>query len=65
MAKRFKPSFVRDRNVILADIAYAKTILKNKPDDESLKQNINELYDELSYTKPPLLEGIFKRIFKR
>lgn len=59
--KRFKPPFVRDRNVILDDIAYAKSILKRKPNDKQLKQIIKELNDELSYTKPSLIERIFKR----
>lgn len=59
--KRFKPPFIRDRQVILSDIAYAESLLKNKPNDEKLKQIIKELNDELSYTKPSLFERIFKR----
>ena len=58
--KRFKPPFVRDRKVILADIAYAESLLKNNPNDEKLKQAIKECEDELSYTKPSLFERIFK-----
>ena len=59
--KRFKPPFVRDRNVILDDIAYAEKLLKNNPNDEELKKTIKECEDELSYTKPSLIERIFKR----
>ena len=63
--KRFKPPFVRDRRVILADMAYAESLLKNNPNDEKLKKFIQECEDELSYTKPLLFERIFERIFKR
>ena len=59
--KRFKPPFVRDRRVILADIAYAESLLKNNPNDEKLKKSIQECKEELSYTKPYLFERIFKR----
>lgn len=59
--KQFKPPFIRDRKVILADIGYAEQLLKNNPDDEELKKFIRECEDELSYTKPSLFERIFKR----
>lgn len=59
--KRFKPPFVRDRRVILADIAYAESLLKDNPDNEKLKKSIQECEDELSYTKPSLFDRIFKR----
>lgn len=59
--KRFKPPFVRDGAVILDDIAYAESILKRNPNDKRLKQTLKELNDELSYTKPSLIERIFKR----
>lgn len=59
--KRFKPPFVRDRNVIIDDIEYAESILKRKPNDEELKRIVKDLNDELSYTKPSLIERIFKR----
>ena len=61
MTEKFKPPFVRDRNVILDDIAYAKSILKRKPNDEKLKRIVKDLNNELSYTKPSLFERIFKR----
>lgn len=59
--KRFKPLFVRDRTVILDDITYAENILKRNPNDKRLKQTLKELNDELNYTKPSLIERIFKR----
>lgn len=59
--KRFKPPFVRDRNVIIADIEYAESILKRNPNNKRLKQALKGLNDELSYTKPSLIERIFKR----
>lgn len=63
--KRFKPPFIRDRNVILEDIAYAEMLLKQgNPNDEKLKKMIKECEDELSYTKPSLIERILKRVMK-
>ena len=61
MTEKFKPSCVRDRNVILDDIAYAEMLLKKNPNNEELKRAIKECEDELSYTKPSLFERIFKR----
>lgn len=61
MSEKFKPPFVRDRNVILDDIAYAEMCLKHDPDNKELKKAIKECEDELSYTKPSLFERIFKR----
>lgn len=61
MTKKFKPPFVRDRAVILDDIAYAESILKRNLNDKRLKQTLKELNDELSYTKSYLIERIFKR----
>lgn len=61
MTEKFKPPFVRDRAVILEDIAYAESILERKPNDEKLKRIIKDLNDELNYTKPSLIERIFKR----
>ena len=61
MTEKFKPPFVRDRAVILDDIAYAESILKRNPNDKRLKQTLKELNDELSYTKSYLIERIFKR----
>lgn len=61
MTEKFKPPFVRDRNVILDDIDYAESILKQKPNDEKLKRIVKDLNDELSYTKPSLFERVFKR----
>lgn len=58
--KRFKPPFIRDRRVILADIEYAEQLLKNNLDDKELKKFIQECEDELSYTKPSLFERIFR-----
>ena len=59
--KRFKPPFVRDRQVILWDMAYAEKLLEKDPNNEFLKQAIKECEDELSYTKPSLFERIFRR----
>ena len=61
MTEKFKPYFVRGRAIILDDIAYAESILKQKPNDKKLKRIIKDLNDELSYTQPSLIEKIFKR----
>ena len=50
-AKRFKPPYIRDRKVILEDIYECER--RGLPTDE--------LYDELSYTKPSFFERIFGR----
>ena len=62
--KRFKPSFVRDREVILWDMHYAQKLLEHNPNDEWLKQAIKECEDELSYTKPSFIERIIQRCRK-
>ena len=61
MTEKFKPPFVRDRKVILEDIYECERRLKDNPNNEVLKKALKECNDELSYTKPSLIERIFKR----
>lgn len=63
--KQFKPPFVRDRKVILSDIAYAESILKRNPNDEELKQTIKELNEELNDTSSSIIVdfGLFVYLF--
>lgn len=65
MTKKFEPPFVRDRKVIRADIEYAESILKRNPNNEKLKQTVEELTDELNNAPSSFVVdfGVFVYLF--
>lgn len=59
--ENFKPPYIRNKQVIKNDIAYAETLLKNNPNNSKLKEDLKELYAELNYTKPSFIERLIGR----